>query len=106
MFFNNLSHTGFDEEDHTIDDDGEQSISLHCSMALSFLAQIFKDDLLDFTFLFVQQILEYGQQNGDPWMNRYIALIAFNSTIEGPSQDKLYVNYTQVIQWIYENARH
>jgi len=50
LFYNGLVHTGFDEADHSIDDDNECSLSLQCSTALSFLAQILKDDLLDITF--------------------------------------------------------
>ena len=38
LFYNGLAYTGFDEGDHTIDDDNEQSMSLQCSTALGLLA--------------------------------------------------------------------
>lgn len=66
VFYNGLGNTGFDEADHTIDDDNEQSLSLQCSIALSFLSQIAKDPLLDVTFQYVSALLEHSQKNQAP----------------------------------------
>jgi hypothetical protein len=38
VFFNGLGHTGFDDADHTIDDEDEASVSIQCFQALALLA--------------------------------------------------------------------
>ena len=38
-------------------------------------------------------------------MGIYICTLAFNSTMEGPSADKLVDNYSQVIEWIFSQTQ-
>jgi hypothetical protein len=53
VLFNGLQHTAFDEEDNSLDEEGEQSIGLSCATAVSFLTQVIGDPMLDVAFLYV-----------------------------------------------------
>lgn len=56
LFFEGLRYTGFEESDHTIEDEDEQSISLSCSIALQLLTQVVKDEMVEVAFSYAEQI--------------------------------------------------
>jgi hypothetical protein len=104
IFLNGLQHTGFAEGDHSVENDDDNSLALMCTTALSLLSQIVKDELLDITFSYVQQLLGHtGQGNGN-WLAAYAALCALNSSIEGCSPHRLEQTFGQVMSWVYERT--
>jgi hypothetical protein len=85
-----LAQTNMSNDNQSIEDDADNSISLQCQIALSHLSHIFKNDLFDMQFQHVEELLQSaGDVPEKAWLNIYVAFLSFNSTINGATSDKI-----------------
>lgn len=106
MLLNSVSSTKFDEEDTLIDDETDLSLYFKTNQALSFLAQIVGDPLMDIAYQFAEQMLAHAQQSGNQsWQPNFIVLSVLNHSIDGISERKLRESFERIIDWIYQQVQ-
>jgi hypothetical protein len=105
LMLQGLSSTGLDLElDHSLEDDSDSSFAHHCAQGLRFVSQVIGNEMLDMTYHYVTTLLSGSKT----WHNKYIALMALSSCMEGPDADRLCQMYNEsgmsLFNWVVNNA--
>lgn len=51
---------------------------------------------------YMKHIKESGTEN---WISYYVCVMALNSTVDGPSSNKIYEIFSNIMAWIYEKTK-
>lgn len=61
LMMQGLNETGFEIENHDLEDDTGNSFAIDCAQGLRFLSQVIGNDMLDMTYQYVSNMMTQGQ---------------------------------------------